>query len=225
MCLVTPTFALTYAYPGKEKSICCLHRKVCVYCVHFYLTHSAGDCRAVAGYWQKGVNGSGTWRVEVLTEDQTGRNPSEKKRQVGSPRLVFDLLIRITVVFRRSIPARKQMSLEKGVFLVGLSLAELSVMLDTNGRYLLRHSKSLSNFVLCNLTYMIKSESLHGAFFGPKVQSSPLLRGPPGLSKTPPYVTAEPVVTHKRIVLPDEGGNESLRFVVLATDGLWDKLS
>jgi len=39
-----------------------------------------GDSRAVAGVWEKTVDGAGHWRVEVLTEDQTGRNPNELKR-------------------------------------------------------------------------------------------------------------------------------------------------
>lgn len=41
----------------------------------------AGDCRAVAGYW---VENEKKWRVEVLSEDQTGRNPKELERCVCS---------------------------------------------------------------------------------------------------------------------------------------------
>lgn len=37
----------------------------------------AGDCRAVAGYW---VEKEQKWRVEVLSDDQTGRNPRELER-------------------------------------------------------------------------------------------------------------------------------------------------
>jgi pyruvate dehydrogenase phosphatase len=37
----------------------------------------AGDCRAVAGIWDSIAN---KWKVEVLTEDQTGRNPKELAR-------------------------------------------------------------------------------------------------------------------------------------------------
>ena len=40
----------------------------------------AGDCRAVAGIWEPSDDGKGKWRVDVLTEDQTGRNPNELKR-------------------------------------------------------------------------------------------------------------------------------------------------
>ena len=39
-----------------------------------------GDSRAVAGIWDESENGQGSWRVEVLSEDQTGRNPNELKR-------------------------------------------------------------------------------------------------------------------------------------------------
>ncbi|KAL8693693.1 MAG: hypothetical protein Q9218_001550 [Villophora microphyllina] len=44
-------------------------------------------------------------------------------------------------------------------------------------------------------------------------------RSSPALLKTPPYVTAEPVVTTTKIV-PEKGD-----FVVLATDGLWEMLT
>jgi pyruvate dehydrogenase phosphatase len=41
-----------------------------------------GDSRAVAGVWEPddANDGKGRWRVEVLSEDQTGRNPSEAAR-------------------------------------------------------------------------------------------------------------------------------------------------
>ena len=39
-----------------------------------------GDSRAVAGVWEERADGKGQWRIEVLSEDQTGRNPSELKR-------------------------------------------------------------------------------------------------------------------------------------------------
>src|SRR5258707_860133 len=41
-----------------------------------------GDSRAVAGIWEENEDGTGKWRVEVLTEDQTGRNENEAKRCV-----------------------------------------------------------------------------------------------------------------------------------------------
>jgi pyruvate dehydrogenase phosphatase len=58
---------------------------------------------------------------------------------------------------------------------------------------------------------------------------------PPKSCKTPPYVTATPVVTHRKIFIPPLHRSESrasdseptpvLRFIVLATDGLWEQLS
>jgi pyruvate dehydrogenase phosphatase len=60
---------------------------------------------------------------------------------------------------------------------------------------------------------------------------TPLRPPPPGL-KTPPYVTATPVVTHRKLDFPpftsdtsDRSPKSSMRFLVLATDGLWDELS
>ena len=52
-----------------------------------------------------------------------------------------------------------------------------------------------------------------------KLRSSFFGRSPSPLLKTPPYVTAEPVVTATKIQ-PDQGD-----FVVLATDGLWEMLT
>lgn len=49
------------------------------------------------------------------------------------------------------------------------------------------------------------------------------LRPPPTLFKTPPYVTATPVVTHRKLNFSNDNG--AIRFVVLATDGLWDQLT
>ena len=44
-----------------------------------------GDSRAVAGVWEMSSDGKGQWRIEVLSEDQTGRNPSELARFVLRP--------------------------------------------------------------------------------------------------------------------------------------------
>ncbi|PWN26478.1 protein serine/threonine phosphatase 2C [Jaminaea rosea] len=46
-------------------------------------------------------------------------------------------------------------------------------------------------------------------------------RGPPQLLKTPPYVTARPMIQSRRIA----ADGKQLRFIVMATDGLWDMLS
>ena len=39
-----------------------------------------GDCRAVAGVWEENPDGTGSWKVEVLSEDQTGRSNKEAER-------------------------------------------------------------------------------------------------------------------------------------------------
>lgn len=41
---------------------------------------STGDCRAVGGFWDEKPDGTGVWRVDVLSQDQTGDNPSEQAR-------------------------------------------------------------------------------------------------------------------------------------------------
>lgn len=52
-----------------------------------------------------------------------------------------------------------------------------------------------------------------------RIKKSFFGRTAPGLLKTPPYVTAEPIVTTTKME-PDKGD-----FVVMATDGLWEMLS
>lgn len=40
-----------------------------------------GDSRAVAGIWKPAAGeGKGTWEVDVLSEDQTAKNPKEVER-------------------------------------------------------------------------------------------------------------------------------------------------
>jgi len=63
------------------------------------------------------------------------------------------------------------------------------------------------------------------------IGNSQPLRPPPPLFKTPPYVTARPAVTHRKLSFLPLGDavrakpSETLRFLVLATDGLWDQLT
>lgn len=63
--------------------------------------------------------------------------------------------------------------------------------------------------------------SLNQAFM---VGSGVQLRPQPSALKTPPYVTAHPEVTHRKVSFKAPGDN-SLRFLVMATDGLWDELT
>ncbi|SPO35361.1 related to PTC5 - putative 2C protein phosphatase (PP2Cs) [Pseudozyma flocculosa] len=50
-------------------------------------------------------------------------------------------------------------------------------------------------------------------------------RGPPRGLETPPYVTATPVVEWRRVGASSSSPSRELRFVVMATDGLWDMVS
>ncbi|KAF5387759.1 hypothetical protein D9615_000612 [Tricholomella constricta] len=150
-----------------------------------------GDSRAVAGVWEKTSDGKGQWRVEVLTEDQTGRNPNELKRlQSEHPKEEADFVVR------------------DGRILGGLEPSRAF----GDARY--KWPRAIQ-------------ETLSQAFL---VGNGRPLRPPPTLFKTPPYVTARPVVTHRKLDFSDnndsfESGEKALRFLVLATDGLWDQLS
>ncbi|KAI0772128.1 protein serine/threonine phosphatase 2C [Trametes elegans] len=151
-----------------------------------------GDSRAVAGVYEETDDGKGVWRVEVLSEDQTGRNPSELKR------------------IQSEHPADEaQTVVRNGRMLGGLEPSRAF----GDARY--KWPREVQ-------------EVLNKAFMEPKGEA---MRPPPPTLKTPPYVTATPVVMHRPLTflpLPAPGEarpRSALRFVVLATDGLWDELS
>ncbi|KAG1752545.1 phosphatase 2C-like domain-containing protein [Suillus paluster] len=155
---------------------------------HLYVACS-GDSRAVAGIWEENEEGQGSWRVEVLSEDQTGRNPNELRRiQSEHPPDEAGSVIRAGRVLGGLEPSRA----------------------FGDARY--KWPRDVQDV-------------LNRAFL---VGNGQPLRPPPSTFKTPPYVTATPVVTHRDF---DFGSVARLskspasRFVVLATDGLWDKLS
>ncbi|KAF8195631.1 protein serine/threonine phosphatase 2C [Mycena galopus ATCC 62051] len=161
------------------------HRNLYVACT--------GDSRAVAGIWEPDntAEGKGHWRVEVLSEDQTGRNPAELARiQSEHPASEAGDVIR------------------KGRVLGGLEPSRAF----GDARY--KWSRGLQ-------------ETLARAFLAGTDVS---MRAPPPMLKTPPYVTARPVVTHRVLNLPTADAaapkdKPAMRFIVLATDGLWDELS
>lgn len=75
MCRPCFKFTDTYTHTGS-----CALMAVIDTAQHDIHIACSGDSRAVAGVWEDDENGGGSWRVEVLSEDQTGRNPSEHKR-------------------------------------------------------------------------------------------------------------------------------------------------
>ncbi|KDR83979.1 hypothetical protein GALMADRAFT_688881 [Galerina marginata CBS 339.88] len=149
-----------------------------------------GDSRAVAGVWESSPDGKGQWRIEVLSEDQTGRNPSELAR------------------IRSEHPKEEEgYVIREGRILGGLEPSRAF----GDARY--KWPRPVQ-------------ETLNEVFM---VGNGMPMRNPPPLFKTPPYVTARPVVTHRKMTLPSPSGSEpsekATRFLVLATDGLWDQLS
>ncbi|KAI0346871.1 protein serine/threonine phosphatase 2C [Trametopsis cervina] len=150
-----------------------------------------GDSRAVAGVWEEKADGSGHWKVDVLTEDQTGRNPNELKR------------------IRSEHPASEaETVIMRGRVLGGLE--------PTRAFGDARYKWSRDAQSILNQAFMAGSGTS--------------MRSAPSLLQTPPYVTARPVVTHRKLSLPDPGNpgvkpKSSLRFIILATDGLWDEIS
>ncbi|KAG2156298.1 phosphatase 2C-like domain-containing protein [Suillus clintonianus] len=155
---------------------------------HLYVACS-GDSRAVAGIWEENEQGQGSWRVEVLSEDQTGRNPNELKRiQSEHPPDEAGSVIRAGRVLGGLEPSRA----------------------FGDARY--KWPRDVQDVL--NRAFLVGNDQP--------------LRPPPSSFKTPPYVTATPVVTHRDFDFGSAARpsrSPASRFVVLATDGLWDKLS
>ncbi|PBL02700.1 protein serine/threonine phosphatase 2C [Armillaria gallica] len=144
-----------------------------------------GDSRAVAGVWEPTPDGKGHWRVDVLSEDQTGRNPNELKRmQAEHPKDEADTVIRNGRVLGGLEPTRA----------------------FGDARY--KWTREVH-------------DALNHAFM---VGNDMTLRSQPQTLKTPPYVTARPEVTHRKLSF-DKSAPGAIRFLVLATDGLWDELT
>ncbi|CAE6393531.1 unnamed protein product [Rhizoctonia solani] len=150
----------------------------------------AGDSRAVAGYWEEDSNGQGKWRVEVLTEDQTGRNINEYHRMVAE-----------------HPPDEAPYVIQRGRVLGGLEPTR--AFGDANYKW----PKELQERLVTSL-----------------LTPGSAYRKTPANLKTPPYVTSRPVITRRTLdFLPSpnrqSNSKSTLRFLVLATDGLWDELS
>lgn len=143
---------------------------------------NAGDCRAVAGYWVDGENGSPSgWRCEVLTQDMMGDNPAEVARlQSEHP---GEEPIRRGRVLGRLQPTR--------------TFGDAPLYKWTSEQY-----------------QALKQIAPHRT---PEKDDS--------LSVSTPYVTARPEITYKKLTRGDTSQTGDLRFIVLATDGLWDAIS
>ncbi|SCZ91798.1 BZ3500_MvSof-1268-A1-R1_Chr5-3g08143 [Microbotryum saponariae] len=161
-----------------------------------------GDSRAVMGTWEPAQSGGGgKWRAEVLSDDQTGRNPKEVKRmQSEHP------------------PEEAETVITRGRVLGGLEPTRAF----GDARYKWPPGTA---------------ERLAQAFHPGSV------RGRPKNYHTPPYVTAVPEVvsvdlsaglpSQRRSLasfLPVSSSSEppqpqATRFIVLATDGLYDRLN
>lgn len=155
----------------------------------------AGDSRAVGGYWDDGTQ---SWTFEPLSVDQTGRNLEEVARMRSEhPVTESDQVIM------------------RGRVLGGLEPTRAF------GDAVYKWDRSLQ-------------ERLYDAFVPGGVAGA---RRIPRLLRTPPYVTADPLVRVERLAPLQSGsppdlvangskhGGKQLRFIVMATDGLWDMLA
>ncbi|QRW02300.1 protein phosphatase 2C [Ceratobasidium sp. AG-Ba] len=147
-----------------------------------------GDSRAVAGYWEEDVNGEGKWRVEVLTEDQTGRNVNEYQRMVAE-----------------HPPEEASFVIQRGRVLGGLEPTR--AFGDSNYKW------PREADILAPASWICVPQVSY------QPQDTPLRD-----QSTCHYSTRAP--------FPDtpnqkqrSGSKSNLRFLVLATDGLWDELS
>lgn len=208
---------------------------------HDLYVASTGDSRAVAGYWDERA---GRWEVEALSVDQTGRNPAEVRR-----------------IQREHPPEEAPYVIQRGRVLGGLEPTR--AFGDSRYKWDRRTQQRIAE-----------------AFLPDKYR-----RGVPRALKTPPYVTAEPLVQWRRLrpladtiaasaasvpasatiaktttkttpeataqAMPDgvklssststspspatttlaapssssKSPTRELRFIIMATDGLWDLMS
>lgn len=173
-----------------------------------------GDSRAVAG----ALDEQGRWKVDVLTEDQTGRNPTELKRCIAH-NFRTNGRAYLRTGCNLNTPRTKWTTLSNEVAYLVVSSHRVPLgIAGTSGHENFRKSASLS--VLSRSVEAHARTRLARLLEG----TGQAIRRPPSSLRTPPYVTSEPVLTHRALSVSPTG-DPALRFVVLATDGLWDELS
>lgn len=165
-----------------------------------------GDSRAVMGTWDPIAK---KWKVDVLTEDQTGRNLKEVARMQGE----HPLEEKDRVIMRGRVLGGLEPTRAFG--LVPFRVVDVPLSFCSDAVY------KWSQKTYSDLMTGFRPES-------PRRYSAN--------SKTPPYVTVEPEITVRDLVPEsdaslvvktsgDEAAPEpSRRFMVLATDGLYDRL-
>ncbi|KAF5379982.1 hypothetical protein D9757_010267 [Collybiopsis confluens] len=153
-----------------------------------------GDSRAVAGVWEPSEDGTGVWKVDVLSEDQTARNPNLEVERLRSehPKSEATEVVMNGRVLGGLEPSR---AFGDAGYKWPAGIQELlnQVYMVGNGTPLRKRPKTFK-------TFLSTSDSLVQAFHS--------------------YVTAQPVVTHRKLSFDDP--SSSLRFLVIATDGLCD---
>ncbi|KAJ9103113.1 hypothetical protein QFC21_002535 [Naganishia friedmannii] len=166
---------------------------------------NTGDSRAVAGYYvppqtdSNGIHYHGGWRCEVLTEDHSAISPAETKRlQKEHPGEEDKLVSDNGRVLGDLMPARAFDSVDK------------AMLYGTNGP---KRKQSLPHTISsCSIRKLKwKSNRTRPVLFD-ALQHKP-----------PPYVVARPDVTFKSLKGDKRTGQ--LKFIILATDGLWENIS
>ncbi|KAG0339281.1 hypothetical protein BG004_006883 [Podila humilis] len=160
-----------------------------------------GDSRAVLGVREPDGKGGHDWCAVPMSVDQTGRSPLEVKRlQEEHPGEEATVIRRGRVLGGLGIIPYVFPTVSVPCNIIDQIVSRCPVQLEPtrafgDGRY--KWTRDIQEKVF--------------ALF-------PVYRQPRKHNISPPYVTAKPVVVHHRIKAND-------RFLVMATDGLWDKLT
>ncbi|KAL5507901.1 hypothetical protein ACEPAH_5519 [Sanghuangporus vaninii] len=212
-----------------------------------------GDCRAVAGVWEEAPDGcgNGTWRVDVLSDDQTGRNASELKRlQSEHPKGEASTVVQRGRILGGLEPSR---AFGDARYKWPLHIQQLlaRVFMDGNGQTIRRPPPDFKTPPYVTAQPVITYRKLD---FLPLSEYLPLQFPPLNSADSiiPPSSAQPPMFSWLREYAPFTKGSEqrvgnatlppssessspvptprrppssSLRFIILATDGLWDQIS